>query len=214
MANTSAVCTSFKVLLMKGQMDFTASTGDSYKIAMFDSRGPGAGPVVAAAVVLNPANIPPGLDDSKKLSEKRREHLFEILIRDAHFGLGMAEPEEIDRLNILHASMTAMERAVAALPMVPDYALIDGNRLPKGLPCTAEAIIKGDGKSVSIAAASIIAKVVRDRLMVRADGLYPGYGFAAHKGYLTKVHKAALEARGPCPIHRFSFAPVLTAIRP
>ncbi len=176
-------------------------------------RGPGAGPVVAAAVILDPAKIPTGLDDSKKLSEKRREHLFEVLTRNALFGFGMAEPEEIDRRNILHASMAAMERAVAALPHVPDHALIDGNRLPKDLPCTAAAIIKGDGKSVSIAAASIIAKVVRDRLMVRADGLYPGYGFAAHKGYLTKVHKVALAAQGPCPIHRFSFAPVLAAMR-
>ncbi|PHS28395.1 MAG: ribonuclease HII [Robiginitomaculum sp.] len=176
-------------------------------------RGPGAGPVVAAAVILDPARIPPGLNDSKKLSQKRREHLFEVLIQDAHFGLGMAEPEEIDRLNILHASMVAMGRAVAALPMMPDHALIDGNRLPKDLPCTAAAIIKGDGKSVSIAAASIIAKVVRDRLMVRADELYPGYGFAAHKGYLTKVHKAALQSLGPCPLHRFSFAPVSAAVR-
>ncbi|MDQ7019208.1 MAG: ribonuclease HII [Robiginitomaculum sp.] len=176
-------------------------------------RGPGAGPVVAAAVILDPAKIPAGLNDSKKLSQKRREYLFEVLIRNAHFGLGMAEPEEIDRLNILHASMTAMERAVAALPRVPDHALIDGNRLPKHLPCTAAAIIKGDGKSVSIAAASIIAKVVRDRLMVRADELYPGYGFAAHKGYLTKVHKVALQSFGPCPIHRFSFAPVAASMR-
>ncbi|PHS26992.1 MAG: ribonuclease HII [Robiginitomaculum sp.] len=174
-------------------------------------RGPGAGPVVAAAVILDPARIPPGLNDSKKLSQKYREELFGELVRCAHFGVGMAEPEEIDRRNILHASMVAMGRAVAALPHAPDHALIDGNRLPKNLPCPAEAIIKGDGKSVSIAAASIIAKVVRDRLMVRADFLYPGYGFAAHKGYLTKVHKAALQSFGPCPLHRFSFAPVVIA---
>jgi len=195
--------------------DYTLERAVTGKVCGVDEvgRGPGAGPVVAAAVILDPANIPPGLDDSKKLSQKRREQLYSVLVRDARFGLGMAEPEEIDRLNILHASMTAMGRAVAALPMVPGHALIDGNRLPKDLPCTATAIIKGDGKSVSIAAASIIAKVVRDRLMVRADALYPGYGFAAHKGYLTKVHKAALAAQGPCPIHRFSFAPVLAAKR-
>jgi ribonuclease HII len=195
--------------------DYTLESAATGRVCGVDEvgRGPGAGPVVAAAVILDPSKIPPGLDDSKKLSEKRREQLFEVLVRDAHFGLGMAEPEEIDRLNILHASMTAMERAVEALPMVPGHALIDGNRLPKDLPCSAAAIIKGDGKSVSIAAASIIAKVVRDRLMVRADGLYPGYGFAAHKGYLTKVHKAALEAQGPCPIHRFSLAPVTATMR-
>ncbi len=174
-------------------------------------RGPGAGPVVAAAVILDPAQIPSGLDDSKKLSEKRREALCEVLLATARYGLGMAEPEEIDRRNILHASMIAMGRAIAALPVQPGHALIDGNRLPKDLPCSAQAIVKGDGKSVSIAAASIIAKVVRDRLMVRADQLYPGYGFAAHKGYLTKVHKAALDTLGPCPIHRFSFAPIMLA---
>ncbi len=174
-------------------------------------RGPGAGPVVAAAVILDPANIPAGIDDSKKLSEKRRTALFGELQGIAHIGIGMAEPEEIDRLNILHASMMAMSRAVHALPMEPAMALIDGNRLPKNMPCAAQTIIKGDSKSLSIAAASVVAKVVRDALMVQADVLYPDYGFARHKGYLTAHHKAALERLGPCPIHRYSFRPVMLA---
>lgn len=176
-------------------------------------RGPGAGPVVAAAAILDPRNFPAGLNDSKKLSHHQREKLFAALTPCTLIGIGIAEPEEIDRLNILHASMKAMERAIAALPQQPHFALIDGNRLPANLRCTGKAIIGGDGRSLSIAAASIIAKVVRDRLMQEADANYSAYGFARHKGYMTKVHKAALSAHGPSPIHRFSFAPIQAAGR-
>jgi len=170
-------------------------------------RGPLAGPVVAAAVILTPNDIPDGLNDSKTLSEIRRELLLNMIKKSAKFGIGIAEPEEIDRINILGASLIAMRRAVLALPILPNMALIDGNKLPE-LPCAAEAIVKGDSKSLSIAAASIIAKVTRDRLMVEAETRYPGYGFAQHKGYPTTAHMVALEKLGPCSIHRRSFAPV------
>ena len=178
-------------------------------------RGPLAGPVVAAAVILTPDSFPNGLNDSKLLSQARRELLLnEMLARDDIFvSLGIAEPEEIDRLNILHASMIAMRRAVAGLPILPEMALIDGNRLPPDMPCPAQAIIKGDAKSLSIAAASIIAKVTRDRLMVEADLRFPGYGLAGHKGYPTKAHKAALVQLGASPIHRRSFRPVAEAVQ-
>ncbi len=174
-------------------------------------RGPGAGPVVAAAVILPRGFDGAGLDDSKKLTRKKRERLFERIIAHTQWGIGMAEPEEIDRLNILHATMRAMERAVAALPMRPDLALIDGNRVPKDLSCPGRFIIGGDATENAISAASIIAKVSRDALMIRADALYPHYGFTAHKGYMTALHRAALARHGPCPIHRFSFAPVRAA---
>ncbi|RKQ70980.1 RNase HII [Litorimonas taeanensis] len=173
-------------------------------------RGPLAGPVVAAAVILNPKTIPDGLNDSKALSEIRRELLLNNLIKDKtiFIGIGVAEPEEIDRLNILHASMIAMRRAVLNLPVAPHMALIDGNRLPPDMPCDAEAIIKGDARSLSIAAASIVAKVTRDKIMKEADIRFPGYGLAGHKGYPTKAHKAALLQIGASPIHRRSFRPV------
>ena len=177
-------------------------------------RGPLAGPVVAAAVILPPESLPNGLNDSKVLSLARRELLLnEMIARDDIFvSLGIAEPEEIDRLNILHASMIAMRRAVTGLPMRPEMALIDGNRLPPDMPCPAQAIVKGDAKSLSIAAASIAAKVIRDRLMVEADQRFPGYGLAGHKGYPTKAHKAALQELGASPIHRRSFKPVADAL--
>lgn len=173
-------------------------------------RGPLAGPVVAAAVILNPKSLPDGLNDSKALSQGRRELLLNILTKreDIYIGIGIAEPEEIDRLNILHASMSAMRRAVLALPIRPDAALIDGNRLPSDLPCEAKAIVKGDSRSLSIAAASIIAKVTRDSLMVEAEQRFSGYGLAGHKGYPTKAHKYMLETIGASPIHRRSFKPV------
>lgn len=173
-------------------------------------RGPLAGPVVAAAVILNPKTIPDGLNDSKALSEIRRELLLNNLIKDKtiFIGIGVAEPEEIDRLNILHASMIAMRRAVLNLPVAPHMALIDGNRLPPDMPCDAEAIVKGDARSLSIAAASIVAKVTRDKIMKEADIRFPGYGLAGHKGYPTKAHKAALLQIGASPIHRRSFRPV------
>jgi len=171
-------------------------------------RGPLCGAVVAAAVILDPARPIEGLADSKKLSETRREQLFELICERAlAWSLGRAEVEEIDRLNILHATMLAMQRAVAGLDPAPAHALIDGNRCPK-LHCSAEAIIKGDSKVAAISAASIIAKVSRDREMIELDRRYPGYGIADHKGYPTPTHLDALVRLGATPIHRRSFGPV------
>lgn len=179
-------------------------------------RGPLAGPVVAAAVILDPARPIEGLADSKKLSEARREALAPIIRERAlAWALGRAEVEEIDAINILQASLLAMRRAVLALPVAPEFALIDGNRCPD-LPCLAEAVVKGDSRVAAISAASIIAKVARDREMVELDGLYPGYGLAGHKGYPSPAHLAALERLGVTAIHRHSFAPVrrLVQVKP
>lgn len=170
-------------------------------------RGPWAGPVVAAAVILDSAHIPSGLNDSKKLTEKKREALFPFIMEGAVVGIGIADASRIDRDNILAATMWAMQQAVEKLGVRPQLALIDGNRAPK-LACKAQTIIEGDGRSLSIAAASIIAKVTRDRMMVALDQVHPGYGFAAHKGYGTAAHQAALARLGPCPQHRRSFAPI------
>ena len=171
-------------------------------------RGPLAGPVVTAAVILDPEQPIEGLADSKKLTEKRREQLFEVIKERAlAWALGRAEVDEIDELNILQATMLAMQRAVTALDPQPGHALIDGNRCPK-LPCSSEAIVKGDSRVPAIAAASILAKVSRDREMVEMDASYPGYGLAGHKGYPTKAHIAALEELGVSPVHRRSFGPV------
>lgn len=171
-------------------------------------RGPLAGPVVTAAVILDPERPIEGLADSKKLTEKRREQLFEVIKERAlAWALGRAEVDEIDELNILQATMLAMQRAVTALDPQPGHALIDGNRCPK-LPCSSEAIVKGDSRVPAIAAASILAKVSRDREMVEMDANYPGYGLAGHKGYPTKAHIAALQELGVSPIHRRSFGPV------
>lgn len=174
-------------------------------------RGPLAGPVVTACVILDKNNLPAGLNDSKKLSEKKREILFDEIMKTSLVGVGMAEPEEIDRINVLAATMVAMRRAVLDLPVRPDVVLIDGNRAPQ-LDMTVETIIKGDAKSLSIAAASIIAKVTRDRLMILADQRFPGYGHSGHKGYPTKAHREALETIGASPIHRRSYAPVREAL--
>ncbi|MDG1417090.1 MAG: ribonuclease HII [Maricaulis sp.] len=171
-------------------------------------RGPLAGPVVAAAVVLDPSKPISGLGDSKKLTESRRAILSLEIWDKAMVGVGIAEPEEIDRLNILQATMVAMRRALINLPVVADYALIDGNRIPDHLPCPAEYIIKGDAKEANIGAASIIAKTLRDQLMVKASERFPGYGFERHKGYPSQTHRDFLEQAGPCPIHRLSYAPV------
>lgn len=171
-------------------------------------RGPLAGPVVAAAVILDPARPIEGLMDSKKLSEKKRERLaLEIREKAFAWALGRAEVEEIDEINILQASLLAMKRAVEQLQPMPDRALIDGNRCPV-LACAAEAIIKGDESEAAISAASIIAKVARDQEMVELDGQYPGYGLARHKGYPTKAHIEALQTLGVTTIHRRSFGPV------
>ncbi len=175
-------------------------------------RGPLAGPVVAAAVILDPAQPIEGLADSKKLSETKRNKLdIEIREKALSWSLGRAEIEEIDDINILHASLLAMRRAVEGLAIQPEHAQIDGNRCPE-LNCSSEAIIKGDQKVACISAASIIAKVARDSEMLEMDIKYPGYGFASHKGYPTKVHMQALLDLGITPIHRRSFSPVAKII--
>lgn len=171
-------------------------------------RGPLAGDVVTAAVILDPDRPIAGLDDSKKLSEKRRQSLYhEIKEKALHWSLGRASVEEIDDINILQATMLAMVRAVDGLPVSPELVLVDGNRLPKW-HYKAQAVVGGDGRIAAISAASIIAKVTRDAELAELDTLYPGYGFAAHKGYGTAQHLAALKSLGPCPVHRQSFRPV------
>lgn len=172
-------------------------------------RGPLAGPLAVAAVILDPARPIRGLDDSKKLSEARRETLFpHIVERALAYCIVLVEPEEIDSLNIFHATMTGMRRAIAGLAPAAQHALIDGNKLPPDLPCPARAIVGGDALEPAISAASILAKVTRDRLMVQLDALHPGYGFALHKGYPTPAHLASLQRLGPCALHRRSYAPV------
>ncbi len=171
-------------------------------------RGPLCGPVTAAAVILDPLNIPDGLNDSKKLTAKRREALFDVLMECAEISIAHATVEEIDCINILRASHLAMERAVAGLNRTPDHVLIDGNLIPRGLTIPATAVIKGDAKSLSIAAASIMAKTCRDRLMVDLAQQYPGYGWEKNAGYPTAVHLKALQELGVTPHHRRSFKPV------
>ncbi|KDD80122.1 ribonuclease HII [Glaesserella parasuis] len=171
-------------------------------------RGPLVGAVVTAAVILDPNQPIEGLADSKKLSEKRRLTLAEeIKAKALCWSLGRAEPDEIDQLNILHATMLAMQRAVAGLRIQPDFVLVDGNRIPT-LPMPAQAVVKGDSLVAEISAASILAKVARDQEMDELDKQYPEYGFAQHKGYPTKLHFEKLESLGVTPYHRKSFAPV------
>lgn len=171
-------------------------------------RGPLAGDVVAAAVILDPGNPISGLDDSKKLTEKKREALFpEIQHKSLSWFVARASVQEIDELNILQASLLAMKRAVEGLELQPEHVLVDGNRLPRWA-YSAEAVVKGDSRVQAIAAASILAKVVRDREMIAFDDQYPGYGFAGHKGYPTQMHMTALDVLGVTPIHRCSFGPV------
>ena len=171
-------------------------------------RGPLAGPVTAAAVILNPARLPEGLNDSKKLTAKRRAGLYEEIFELAEVSVAHASVEEIDEYNILRASHLAMERAVAGLSIPPDMALIDGNLIPRNLPVPARAVIKGDGKSLSIAAASIVAKITRDRIMWDLAQQFPGYGWDSNAGYPSKSHKEALQNIGITPHHRRSFKPV------
>ncbi|MBZ6075971.1 ribonuclease HII [Microvirga puerhi] len=170
-------------------------------------RGPLAGPVVAAAVVLDLKNVPEGLADSKALTAQRREALFPEIMARARVGIATISHAEIDSINIRQASLLAMCRALAALPCMPDMALVDGND-PPNLPCPVEAVIKGDSLIASIAAASIVAKVVRDRLMAQLGIHYPAYGFATNAGYSTKGHLSVLASEGPCPFHRMSFSPL------
>jgi ribonuclease HII len=175
-------------------------------------RGPWAGPVSAGAVILDPRDVPEGLNDSKKLTHQERQRL-ELVIQERAlaWGVGFASVEEIDTLNILKATGLAMHRAVAALRVQAVFALVDGNYAFK-LPCPVKTVVGGDALSCSIAAASILAKVARDRLMVEMDAAYPGYGFAAHKGYHAPVHVEALRRLGPCAIHRSTWAPIRLAL--
>jgi ribonuclease HII len=174
-------------------------------------RGPWAGPVVAAAVILDPACIPPGIADSKVLDAGARELLYPRIMETSQVGVGIAQVDRIDRDNILHATMWAMQQAVGRLPELPRLALIDGNRAPL-LACEARTIVKGDARCLSIAAASIIAKVTRDRLMIALGRELPGYGFERHKGYGTPEHTEALARLGVTPYHRRSFKPVQLAL--
>lgn len=171
-------------------------------------RGPWAGPVSAGAVILNPDDLPPGIDDSKALTEKRRAALEpEIKARAIAWGVGFASAREIEDLNILGATGLAMCRAIEAMAIQPAAALVDGNYRFR-LPCPIQTVIGGDGLSLSIAAASILAKTARDRVMIEIDALYPAYGFAGHKGYNAPVHSEALRLHGPCPEHRRTWEPV------
>jgi ribonuclease HII len=176
-------------------------------------RGPWAGPVVACAVVWSGRDLPQGLNDSKQLTRARREALDVEIRASAHVGLGCVEVEEIDRVNVLYAAMEAMRRAVDALPVAPEHVLVDGNRLPR-LAQPATAIVKGDGLSATIAAASIVAKVARDRMMAELAGDFPHYGWERNAGYGTAEHRSALEAHGVTIHHRRSFAPIAALIEP
>jgi ribonuclease HII len=185
-----------------------------YPVAGVDEAGRGAyaGPVVSAAVILMPGNIPPGINDSKKLSQKKRILLYNLLYECATIGVGMASAEEIDTVNILEATKLAMQRAVAALPFAPSMVLVDGNMVPEfGIP--AKWVIGGDGVSLSIAAASIIAKVTRDNLLKEYATTFPHYGWEQNVGYGTMAHQAALAQHGPCALHRKSFRPVAESMR-
>lgn len=191
-----------------------AAKGDGYSaVCGIDEagRGPLAGPVFAAAVILPEHLAIDGLNDSKKLSPKKREELYDVIVGSAlAYGVGFATEQEIDEINILQATFLAMERAFGGLGVRPDCALVDGNRMPH-LGVDTRLIVKGDSLSASIAAASILAKVTRDRLMCEIDGIYPGYGFAQHKGYGTAQHFEALRELGPCPVHRRTFLKKLLA---
>ena len=169
-------------------------------------RGPLAGPVCAAAVILPEGAVIAGLDDSKKLTEKKREKLYDIIKKTAvAYSVAYGTLEEIETVNILEATYLAMNRAIEGLSVKPDFALIDGNRIPRGIKIPCETIVKGDSKSMSVAAASVLAKVTRDRLMLEYDKKYPEYNFKKHKGYGTKEHTELIKQYGPCEIHRLSF---------
>lgn len=175
-------------------------------------RGPLAGPVVAAAVILDPRNVPDGLNDSKKLDRAEREALFAAILASSIVSVAAGSVGRIETTDIRQATLWAMSRAVAGLAKAPDHAIIDGIDVPPGLACRGEAFVKGDGRSVSIAAASIVAKVTRDRMMTRAATHFPKYGFDRHMGYGTAIHLAALSEHGACCLHRATFAPVRAAL--
>ena len=195
---------------MQDGPDFSHELALGGRVAGVDEvgRGPLAGPVTAAAVVLDPGAIPEGLNDSKKVSQAKREALFDTLHQVAQVSIGWADIDEIDALNIRGASLLAMRRAVEGLPHAPSHALIDGNAVPPDMLCPATTLIKGDARSLSIAAASIVAKVARDRVMVALAQQHPGYGWERNAGYGTAEHLAALRDLGVTPAHRRSFKPV------
>ena len=190
--------------------DFSLEEAAGVVVAGIDEagRGPWAGPVVAAAVILDRHRVPPGLDDSKALTAPKRAALFGLIKETARVGVGRAGIGDIERLNILGAALLAMARAVEDLGIVPDLALVDGNR-PPHLPCPVQCVVKGDSRSLSVAAASIVAKVTRDRLMADLAGECPGYGWERNAGYGTREHRAALERLGVTPHHRRTFAPII-----
>lgn len=195
-------------MMTNNEFDFSVhAEGYTYFCGVDEAgRGPLAGPVYAAAVILSPDKPIEGVGDSKKLSEKKREALFDVICEQAvAYCIASASVEEIEEYNILNATYLAMTRAVEGLSVQPELALIDGNRIPPMLTVPARFVVKGDALSASIGAASILAKVARDRVMREADAQYPAYGFAVHKGYGTAAHTAALKEFGPCPIHRPSF---------
>lgn len=171
-------------------------------------RGPLAGPVVASAVVLNNRALIKQLKDSKKCTPRQRERLYDLIVKECNWSIGQASVKEIDKLNIFQATMLAMERAIEALDVSPDEVLIDGPHAPKGISMKAQCIIKGDEREPAISAASIIAKVTRDRMMAQYADQFPGFGFESHKGYGTKAHMDAIAQLGVCPIHRKTFRPV------
>ena len=192
------------------EFEKAALEGGAFFVAGVDEvgRGPLCGPVTAAAVILDPENIPDGLNDSKKMTAKKRDALFHVILSSAICCIAHASVEEIDEINILRASHLAMERAISRLSTKADHALIDGNMIPKGLTIPAQSIVKGDGRSVSIAAASIIAKVERDRIMGKLATEFPGYGWEKNAGYGTKQHLDALGSLGVTTHHRRSFKPI------
>ncbi|OHV85539.1 ribonuclease HII [Ensifer sp. LCM 4579] len=189
--------------------ELTARRDGFWPVAGADEvgRGPLAGPVVAAAVILDPDAVPDGLNDSKLLSAEQREMLFNQIMATATVSIASSSARHIDTSDILKASLDAMRRAICGLATAARFVLIDGRDVPQGLACQAKAIVKGDSRSVSIAAASIVAKVTRDRMMARADATFPAYGFALHAGYATVKHRTAIDSHGPCSLHRMSFRP-------
>ena len=191
-------------------MELAARNAGLWPVAGTDEagRGPLAGPVVAAAVVLDPDNIPAGLNDSKQLTPARREELFAMIMATSAVSVASSGARHIDRSDIRKASLDAMCRAVSALDVPVRLVLADGRDIPPGLTCEGRAVIKGDARSLSIAAASIVAKVVRDRMMARAEISFPGYGFANHAGYATVTHRTAITVQGPCALHRMTFRPL------
>ncbi len=213
---------SSKRKMSQSKLDFDLSKGPDFSselkakmqgfwpVAGLDEagRGPLAGPVVAAAVILDEKNIPEGLNDSKKLTAKKRKSLFDQIMATSHVAICSNSAKCIDETDIRKASLDAMRRSFLGLELKANFALVDGRDIPYGMDVPADALIKGDGRSLSIAAASIIAKVTRDRIMDHAAKLYPEYGFEKHAGYGTKAHRDAINAYGPCPIHRYSFRPI------